>query len=96
MKYSHTYLFYPGNKALEHALADSIGKLGEGWVEAALPDTKITVADNFLYTRGNYEQYRFSANILSNAREALEAALGRTGSVSVPDEARALAAFNFR
>lgn len=60
---------------MERALADSIGKLGEGWVEAALPDTKITIADNFLYTRGNYEQYRFSANILSNAREALEVSL---------------------
>ena len=75
MKYSHTYLFYPGNKALERALANSIGKLGDEWVEAAMPDTKITVADNFLYTRGNYEQHRFSANILNSVREALEVSL---------------------
>ena len=75
MKYSHTYLIYPSNKALEEALADSINKLGGEWVEAAMPDTKAAVADNFLYTRGNYEQYRFSANILSNAREALESSL---------------------
>lgn len=73
MKYSHTYLFYPRNKALEDALADSIGKLGDEWVEAAMPDTKIAVADNFLYTRGNYEQHRFSANILNSLREAVEA-----------------------
>lgn len=75
MKYSHTYLFYPGNKALERALADSIGKLGDEWVEAAKPDTKITVADNFRYTRGNYEQHRFSTNVLNSVREALEASL---------------------
>lgn len=75
MKYSHTYLLYPGNKALERALADSIGKLGDEWVKAATPDTKIAVADNFRYTRGNYEQHRFSANILSSVREALEVSL---------------------
>lgn len=75
MKYSHAYLFYPGNNALERALADSIGKLGEEWVEAAKPDTKIAVADNFRYTRGNYEQHRFSANILSSVREVLEVSL---------------------
>ena len=73
MKYSHTYLFYPRNKALEGALAEAIAKLGDEWVEAAAPDTKITVADNFLYTRGNYEQQRFSANILDDLREALQA-----------------------
>lgn len=75
MKYSYTYLLYPGNKALERALADSIAALGEEWVTAATPDTKIAVADNFRYTRGNYEQHRFSANIISSVREALEVAL---------------------
>ena len=75
MKYSRTYLLYPSNKALERALADSIEELGDDWVEAATPDTKVTVPDNFLYTRGNYEQHRFSANILSSVREALEASL---------------------
>jgi len=75
MKFSHTYLFFPHNKALERALENSIGRLGDEWIEAATPDTKITVADNFLYTRGNYEQHRFSANILDNVREALEVSL---------------------
>ena len=75
MKFSHTYIFYPHNKALELALANSIGRLGADWAEAATPDTKITVADNFLYTRGNFEQHRFSANILASVREALEVSL---------------------
>ncbi|MGA8863643.1 MAG: tetratricopeptide repeat protein [Gallionella sp.] len=75
MKFSHTYLFYPRNKALERALANSLGRLGDEWVEAATPDTKVTVADNFLYTRGNFEQHRFSSNILERVREALEGSL---------------------
>lgn len=75
MNFSHTYIFYPHNKPLELALANSIGRLGDAWAEAATPDTKITVPDNFLYTRGNYEQHRFSANILDSVREALEVSL---------------------
>lgn len=54
-------------------------------------------------TEGDYERagrrqrcYELFRCNFGDAREALEAALGRTGSVSVPDEARALAAFNFR
>ena len=75
MKFSKTYLFYPNNKALERAIAHSIGMLGEELSKAATPDTKVTAADNFLYTRGNYEQRRFSSNILDSAREALEVSL---------------------
>ncbi len=75
MNFSHTYNFYLRNKALELALANSIGRLGDAWAQAATPDTKITVADNFLHTRGNYEQHHFSANILASVREALEASL---------------------
>lgn len=80
MKFSHAYIFYPRNKALELALANAIGTLGDDWAEAATPDTKVAVADNFLYTRGNFEQHRFSANILDSVREALE--------VSLTDDAR--------
>lgn len=72
MKLSNNYLLYPQNRALERAIANSIGMLADGLVEAATPDTKVTVADNFLYTRGNYEQHRFSSNILGSLREALE------------------------
>jgi tetratricopeptide (TPR) repeat protein len=75
MKFSNTYLFYPDNKALERAIAGSIGLLGKELAEAATQDTRITTADNFLYTRGNYEQHRYSSNILGSAREALEASL---------------------
>jgi len=75
MKFSTNYLLYPRNKALERALANSLGRLGEEWVEAATPDTKVTVSDNFLYTRGNFEQHRFSSNILERVREALEGSL---------------------
>jgi tetratricopeptide (TPR) repeat protein len=72
MKFSTNYIIYPRNKALERALANSLGRLGDEWVESAAPDTRVAVADNFLYTRGNFEQHRFSSNILEPVREALE------------------------
>ena len=75
MNFSNTYLFYPDNKALELAIANSIGMLSEELAEAATPDTKVTVADNFLHTRGNYEQHRFSSNILESARAAIGVSL---------------------
>lgn len=75
MKFSTIYLLYPRNKAMERALANSLGRLGDEWIDAATPDTKVTVADNFLYTRGNFEQHRFNSNILERVREALEGSL---------------------
>ena len=75
MKFSNTYLFYPVHNALELAMANSIGRLGEVLAEVAAPDTSVAAADNFLYTRGNYEQHRFSSNILDSAREELEGSL---------------------
>ena len=75
MNFSKTYLFYPNNKALERAIASSISLLGAEFAAAATHDTRITAADNFLYTRGNYEQHRFSTNVLASAREALELSL---------------------
>ena len=75
MKYSNTYLFYPINRVLERAMANSIGLLSEELASAATPDNSVTVADNFLHTRGNYEQRRFSSNILEHLKESLEAAL---------------------
>jgi len=75
MKFSTTYLFYPANKALERAIADSIGMLGRDSAEGAAQDSKVAVADSFLYTRGNFEQHRFSSNILESLRAALEASL---------------------
>lgn len=75
MKLSNNYILYPDNRALERAIANSLGMLGDGLAEAAAPDNKVTAVDNFLYTRGNYEQHRFSSNILECAREALERSL---------------------
>jgi len=75
MNYSQTYLLYPYNKALERAIAFAIGLLSDELVAMAKPDTRVAVADNFLHTRGNYEQHRFSSNILQSAREALEVSL---------------------
>jgi tetratricopeptide (TPR) repeat protein len=75
MKFSNTYILFPVNKPLELAIAKAIDLLGEELAEVATPDTRVTTADNFLYTRGNFEQHRFSSNILDSAREALEVAL---------------------
>ena len=75
MKFAKTYIFYPNNKALELAIANSIGMLSEDLAASAVPDTRVTTADNFLHTRGDYEQQRFSSNILETARDALEQSL---------------------
>ncbi len=75
MNFSTAYLIYPPNRALERAIADSLGMLSAEAAAAAAPDTQIAVADNFRFTRGNYEQHRYSARIYEPLREALEAAL---------------------
>lgn len=75
MKFSTNYILYPDNRALERAIADSIGMLSEEVAAAAVPDTKITVADKFRYTRGNYEQHRFSSKVFESLREALDTSL---------------------
>ncbi|OGS80521.1 MAG: hypothetical protein A2061_11225 [Gallionellales bacterium GWA2_59_43] len=78
MKFSTNYIIYPPNRALERAIANSIGLLSKEVAVAAAPDTQITVADNFRYARGNFEQHRFSARIYESLREALEASLTDT------------------
>ncbi|KPK50076.1 MAG: hypothetical protein AMS22_12735, partial [Thiotrichales bacterium SG8_50] len=75
MKYSTNYILFPINRALERAIADSLPLLSDEAVTAATPDTQITVADQFLYTRGNFELHRFSTNILESAQAAFESAL---------------------
>jgi len=75
MKYSNNYLLYPVNRVLERAIASSLGMLSKELVTASTPDTQVTVADNFLFARGNYEQHSYSSNIFENLRDALEAAL---------------------
>ena len=75
MNYSKPYILYPVNYVLERAIASSLGLLDEATQELATPDRSVPVADNFLYTRGNFEQHRFSANIFEPLRDALEASL---------------------
>lgn len=75
MKFSTNYLLYPENKALERSIANALGLLSVEADAAAAPDTKVAVADNFRYTRGNYEQHRFSSRSFESLREALELSL---------------------
>ncbi len=75
MKFSNSYIIYPVNRALERAIADSIGMLSEEFVESATPDRNVTALDNFLFTRGNFEQHSFSSKIYEHLIEALEASL---------------------
>ncbi len=75
MNFSTAYLIFPPNRALERTIADSLGLLSQEMAAAAAPDTQIAMADNFRFTRGNYEQHRYSARIYEPLREALEAAL---------------------
>ena len=75
MNYSKPYILYPVNRALERAIANSLALLDEDALELATPDRSAPVADNFLFTRGNYEQHTFSANIFEVLRDALELSL---------------------
>ena len=75
MKYSKPYILYPVNRALERAIAGSLGLLDEEMLKLATPDRSVPVADNFLYTRGNFEQHSFSANVFESLRAAIEATL---------------------
>ncbi len=75
MKFSTIYTIYPENRALERAIASSIAVLSAEFAASATPDRKVTAADNFLYTRGNFEQHSFSSKIYENLIEALEASL---------------------
>lgn len=77
MKYSNIYILYPVNRTLERAIADSLHLLSDDAAAAAMPDTQVTVADKFLYTRGNYELHHFSGNILESAQAAFENALAK-------------------
>lgn len=75
MKFSKTYLLYPDNKALELAISNAIEMMSEDLAASAVLDTMGTTPDNFLQTRGDFEQQRFSSNILESARDVLEQSL---------------------
>ncbi|MBI5430681.1 MAG: tetratricopeptide repeat protein [Nitrosomonadales bacterium] len=84
MKFSNTYIIYPANKALERAIANSISMLSAEMAAAAVPDTGVAVADNFRFTRGNYEQHRFSSKVFESLREAIEVSLTVTPVTGTP------------
>jgi len=84
MNLSTNYIIFPPNKALESAIRNSIGMLSAEIAAVAAADTKVAVADNFRYTRGNYEQPRFSARIYESLLEALQAALTDQYHVQAP------------
>ena len=75
MNYTTPYLLYPVNRNLERAIAASLVLLDEDTLALSTPDRSAPVADNFLFTRGNFEQHSFSANIFEPLRDALKASL---------------------
>jgi len=77
MKFSSNILLYPDNKALEKAI-EHYKRLISDQASADVSvdaDNRDTVRDNFIYTRGNFDQHRYSANVFESARETLEALL---------------------
>ncbi|MHB1140766.1 MAG: hypothetical protein ACYC1T_03260 [Sulfuricaulis sp.] len=72
MKYSNNYVFFPDNKALEKTLQHFVGMLVDPDPEHIWPDTKVTEPDNFIHTRGNFEQHRYRGSLLDPAREVFE------------------------
>ena len=75
MNFSNIYIFYPDNRELERAIAAAIGTSSEDLAAATVPDNEVTVADNFLHTRGNYEQHLYRGTLLEPAQEVFEAEL---------------------
>jgi tetratricopeptide (TPR) repeat protein len=75
MKFSNNYILYPDNRALQEAISDSRDLLTPEQSKSLFPDRSVTVADNFLYTRGNFEQQRYSTAIYESLRDALESTL---------------------
>jgi len=75
MKFSNNYTFFPDNKALEKAVEHYKSLLSADLSESVSADNQSTIVDNFIYTRGNFEQHRYSANVFETAAEALQALL---------------------
>ena len=75
MKFSDNTILYPDNRVLEDAISESRGLLTDEQSVAIFPDRSVTVADNFLHTRGNFEQQRFSSAVFEDLRDALQSSL---------------------
>lgn len=75
MKRSNNTIIFPDNKALEKAIEHYKSLVSDDEAKSASTDNKVTVSDNFIYTRGNFEQHRYSANVFVKVREFFEAPL---------------------
>ena len=102
MIFSNNYIFYPSNSELVKAIdyykmgLNNQGQVGQGnqsdnqdddkaTVNDA-PDSSVALQDNFLHTRGNFEQHHFSTNILESARTAFESKLNELSRERSPQE----------
>ncbi|VAW50685.1 hypothetical protein MNBD_GAMMA05-2613 [hydrothermal vent metagenome] len=89
MKFSNNYIFYPSSSELVKAI-DHYKTLQseQGGDKAAVDDASSSVAiqDNFLHTRGNFEQHHFSTNILESAQAAFESKLAELSREQSPQE----------
>lgn len=75
MKFSTNYILYPDNRVLENAITECRDLLTAEQSESLFPDRSTVVADNFLHTRGNFEQQKFSTTVYESLSEALKASL---------------------
>lgn len=75
MNFSNNYIFYPDNRELVNAIDHYKRLLADQGTGGDAPDSNIAVQDNFLHTRGNFEQQRFNSSILEPARDAFESIL---------------------
>ncbi len=88
MNFSTNYIFYPDNKALEKAVEHYKSLVSDDVALYANADNRGAVTDNFIYTRGNFEQHRYSANVFESARDALQALLTDELNQSESEQAR--------
>lgn len=86
MNFSNNYIFYPDNNELVKAIDHYKSLLGDQDAIDDAPDTSVAVQDNFIHTRGNFEQHRFNTNILQSARTTLELILSESSREQTPLE----------
>jgi len=75
MKFSTNTLLFPDNKALEKAVEHYKSLVSDDEAINVGADNRAAIADNFIYTRGNFEQHRYSANVFDTAQATLQALL---------------------
>ena len=75
MNFSNNYIFYPSSSELVKAISHYKIGLDEPSAGDDTADSSVAMQDNFLHTRGNFEQHHFSTNILESAQAAFESKL---------------------